>query len=1035
MIEWSVLPIEFGQGITTKPDPKKIPSGKFLRLENGVFTKINQVSKRNGYSAFSSSIIGGGNLVAPTLVHSFQNQLICADQGNLYSWSVQVNKWSLVGPYTSIETSVSPIDESTQGSGAADSVVNGGYILYAWSASNNAVSDVYFSVVDQSTGALIYQSPSVSTMNTGAATNNLVRALVLGSSTLAIVYIKADTSAVVLRTISISSGVVTYSSENTITSHYGYPANGNGAFDIVNTSAGGAILYPTAANGPNQKRMSLAPLNTSGTVSGPIIVVEESASIFLGLCHLSQTANGYLWCYYQYMTGTPAAGASAGSLRYAVFDSLLASVVAAKKIVDLASPYIISNISALTVSVTAQNVYFGCYVQSGTDDSSVIYSGDFTQVATVVNSGLVSSTTTFVNGIMPYSRPFTYGSFSYAIYCYRGPRIITNATVLGELTSETTFFIIQLGGSSAVAVGRFAQGIADSLNTFQIVTSYTPNLSPLSSSKFIFPCGRVVQAASSASFFSSVADSVGIVATFSYQFELNGISNYVAVDSAQLTILNGAVLSAFDGKNVSELGFHLFPEIIGTTQVGMGGSIEAGVYYYQAIFHWTDAQGNLHQSEPSVPFKVTVTNASSVVTIYISTAYLTQKPNVSVVISRTQKNTTSATVYYNVVNPTQPLYGNNNSISVNFPDSLSDAQILGNTQAYTYPSSAVLANTASAPSTIILNHNNRLWYVDAENPNQIWYTKSFNPGNGLSPCASLIADIDPKLGNISALAEMDEKLMIFKTSGICGISGDGADDTGSNTSLSFPQFIPSDVGCDQPRSVVLMPTGVLFHSPNGIYAISRKLEVSYIGQDVEQYNSQTITSATFIQGKSQIRFLCSSGFTLVYDYIFNQWATFTNHTGSSASSWMGNYVYVNGSTILKETPGVYSDNGSAIALLLQTGWLSISSIQNFQRVRRFISLGDFINGGSSGHGVSVAAAYDFSTSFQSAISYFFGAASASGVFQYRERLPIQKCDSISLLITELTTGSSAEYIDFTNMSFEAGLKKGLNKLGASYSVG
>ena len=87
-------------------------------------------------------------------------------------------------------------------------------------------------------------------------------------------------------------------------------------------------------------------------------------------------------------------------------------------------------------------------------------------------------------------------------------------------------------------------------------------------------------------------------------------------------------------------------------------------------------------------------------------------------------------------------------------------------------------------------------------------------------------------------------------------------------------------------------------------------------------------------------------------------------------------------------------------------------------------------------------AYDFSTVFGAAVQYFFGGGNVSGPFQYRERMgpnPAgtiqQKCDSVSLTITEITSGDPLEYMDLTNMSFEVGIKRGVNKLGAQQSVG
>ncbi len=98
-------------------------------------------------------------------------------------------------------------------------------------------------------------------------------------------------------------------------------------------------------------------------------------------------------------------------------------------------------------------------------------------------------------------------------------------------------------------------------------------------------------------------------------------------------------------------------------------------------------------------------------------------------------------------------------------------------------------------------------------------------------------------------------------------------------------------------------------------------------------------------------------------------------------------------------------------------------------------LGDYTNGGSTLHNLTIQAAYDFNPTLQVAVPFNFGMAETNGKFQYRERLPQQKCDSMSLTITENTTGDPSEYVDLTNISFEVAAKKGVNKLPTTKSVG
>jgi hypothetical protein len=244
----------------------------------------------------------------------------------------------------------------------------------------------------------------------------------------------------------------------------------------------------------------------------------------------------------------------------------------------------------------------------------------------------------------------------------------------------------------------------------------------------------------------------------------------------------------------------------------------------------------------------------------------------------------------------------------------------------------------------MIEHNNRLQFVDAED-GTIWYTKTFVKGNGLAPSGFLTQQIDSKLGASVALAEMDDKLVVFKERGFAVQSGDGANDSGTGSTLTSFQFVPSDVGCSGAKSVVTTPNGVMFKSANGIYLLNRAVGVSYVGAEVEAYNSQTITSAILIPGKTQVRFLCSSGKTLVFDYMVGQWATFTNHTGVSSAR---------GIAPMSTLPGRYPSRVGELciyrrrhgySLLAETSWLSLAGIQGFQRIKRLAILGDFANGG------------------------------------------------------------------------------------------
>jgi hypothetical protein len=1038
MLQEQVIPIDFGQGVDTKTDPKLVVAGKMLRLENAVFTNAKRIAKRNGYSALSSSIVGVGSLSAPAMVHGYKNELIAQDQGMLLTYSSTADKWLPRGNYTSTELQRTTVDQQNAASGYADSAIIGNYVLYGWGVRNGANSYAYASIIDLSTGAALYGPTRVSSAVSALSGAMIVKCVLLGGTTLAIAYVSPSAASVVLRTFTISSGAVSVSSEQTITSNF--IGSADTYFDLVPTAAGGVVAYQCTTG------IRVSSINTSGAIVATQTFTDADYKYPITLSQ--DSANGNVWLYFGYST-ISGSNITASLIKYAVVDSSMNVVLAATTLKTLSgSPlFFPTNFSALKNSTTSQTLYYSYPVLVGKDSAGADVYIDATYSISGSISGTPGTATLFANGMIPISKPFAAtssgSSKNYAFFLYRG-HSFTNSI-------QCTLFLVQLStlGTPSTAnmplvVTRFASGTANTeaingaytqLPTSLIsprVVGYVSNVSAVSASKVLFTYGANIQNVSS-DFVS--ANFSGISGTFAASIDFNGSNSYRAVNCSDLAVLNGGLIQTYDGNSCNELNFHLFPEITGLVQSSVPGNhIANGEYSYIAIFQWVDSQGNLHQSAPSEALSITTTGVNNTVTVYITSNYLSQKTGVSVAIYRT---TNAGSIYYLVTDPfILTTIDPSSSAGITFEDGLADSDITDNLQAYSYPGSPVLENSAPPPSMIMSAHNNRLWFTNSEIPNEIWYSKSFIPGNGLSPSAFMIQEIDPKFGNIKALAEMDEKLIIFKESGIFIQSGDGVTDSGTGSTLSFPQLVPSDVGCSSLKSLVITPNGVMFQSPNGIYMINRSLGVGYVGLEVENYNSQTIVSANLIPGKSQIRFLCSSGLTLVYDYIFNQWSTFTNHTGTAATIWNSLYVYANSSgVILKEAPGVYTDNGTQFKLLAQTSWLALASVQGFQRVRRLAMLGDFTNGASGSHGMQIQAAYDFSTSFQSAVPYTFGAISASGTFQYSERLPQQKCDTISLLIQEVTTGSSLEYIDLSNMSFEAGVKRGLNNLPAAQSVG
>jgi hypothetical protein len=516
--------------------------------------------------------------------------------------------------------------------------------------------------------------------------------------------------------------------------------------------------------------------------------------------------------------------------------------------------------------------------------------------------------------------------------------------------------------------------------------------------------------------------------------------------------LSGGFLQMYDGNSVVEHNFHLYP-IFNVSNV-VAGSIDAGTYNYTVCYEWVDNQGNIHQSQPADPIEVTCV-ANSRITLEINylnqTAKVGSRP-VQIIVYRTRSAASGfGRVFYRLSSLTAPDLNNVSGQVLTFIDNTPDAQIATNPELYTQflvtETPAQVDNQPAPPTGLIQLHRNRLWVVDSTNPLNVWYSKFIGPATPVAFNDTFVKTVDPRGGPITALATIDDKLLVFKNSQMFFIVGQGPENTGVNNDLSDAILITTDVGCVDPRSIVGSPVGILFKSRKGIYMIDRSLAVQYIGAAVEAYNDEAITSAVLASKRNQVRFTLESGITLVYDYFVQQWGIFTNQNAIDSLVWSGDIMLLQSNgKVLRETEGVYTDDGQPIRLKLATSWFSFANVQGFQRVRRAQLLG----GWKSDHDLNISVCVDFDDTViqqmmvSPTLPTFYGSGSPYGagsyggtfqLYQWRVDLARQKCQAVKFIIEDVpSVTGSGEGVSLSSLAFEVGAKQGLNKVPASQIV-
>src|SRR4029077_3533387 len=84
---------------------------------------------------------------------------------------------------------------------------------------------------------------------------------------------------------------------------------------------------------------------------------------------------------------------------------------------------------------------------------------------------------------------------------------------------------------------------------------------------------------------------------------------------------------------------------------------------------------------------------------------------------------------------------------------------------------------------------------------------------------------------------------------------------------------------------------------------------------------------------------------LHYDYEYQQWSTFMNHTGLDAAVIGGVYHYLRSDgRVFAETIGQYADAGAFIPMRIDTAWIKLAGyLQGFQKILWMYPIGNYIS--------------------------------------------------------------------------------------------
>lgn len=1040
--------INFSQGLNTKTDPWQLPIGQFQSLQNSIFLKQGQLRKRNGYGVLSK-LPGSYNYLT-----TLNNNLTAIGQ-NIAAYDPGRRVWVPKGNIQPASLSVLPLVRNSVNQTQCDYVVApNGLTCTVYTETNNAVSTYKYVIANSVTGQNVI-APTAIPASTGVVTGS-PRVFLLGnyfvivftniisaSNHLQYVTISSNNPSVVTTNADIATG---YTTASTV-SWDGVVFNNN-LYLSYNTTSGGQSVKVTYLS---QQSASLgAAPNTPHTFAGRIATM-------MSMC-VDQTVSVpaiYLSFY-----------DAAGSTGYTASVDVNLNVLQAPV-------QIISSGTVLNITCAAQNgtcsSYFeisNAYVYDGAIFSNYINlvtltSGTAAAAITVIRSLGLGSKAFIIGGVIYFLGAYS-SQYQSSYFLVNGSSVQASPLLTAKLAYGNGGGYLTLGLPGVIVNGLTAQipylfkdlilPVSRTNTTQQTITPGVYAQTGINLATFNLGLSNVTSV--------EIASGLQIAGGFGWLYDgylpveqgfflfpenIEATTNASAVTPTGTTTTGSNVITAVSsisgvgiGASISGTGVPASQKVTGVTSntitfgpltatgnnvgttITVTGNIDtAQQFFYQAVYQWTDNAGNIQNSVPSIPVSVTTTGTTSTNTIYIPTLRLTYKTAnpVKLVLFRWGAD---QPVYYQVTSISAATLNATTSDSITFFDCQSKASILGNSIIYT--TGGVVEDVNPPSSDVMTLFDTRAWLVNAEDPNQLWFSKQVIPFTPVEWSDLLTLYIAPNAGTVSttgpitALAPMDDKLIIFKQNSMYYINGTGPDNTGNpSPSYNGPIFITATVGCTNPSSIVLIDAGLMFQSNKGIWLLPRGLGApEYIGAAVENFNASAVQSAVSVPMSNEIRQTLSTGQTLMFDYFYRQWGTFVGAPAITSCIYQNLHSYIDKyGRVFQETPGVYLDGSNPTLMSFTTGWITTAGIQGFQRFHYFYLMGQYL----SPHKLQILVSYDYNPSYSqeliitpdnysSAATSPYGEQSApfgspTNLEQWEFHIQKQKCESFQITVNEL----------------------------------
>lgn len=1023
-VEKQTLEIPLVGGLDTKSDPRSLRVPKLARCENAIFEEHGGIQKRRGYEALGSAIETGGTISNTRRIASRDDELVLFANKKTFSYSGAAGEWADRGSYEQCRLTTKPVVDETGNQYYGDVAFFGGVAVYGWTEGASGSSQVNIQVVDEASGTVLAKR-NISTADNGGTNTSNVRCHTINGR-LHVYYSLEGFSKLRLLIITPTDIAGTIASAHIDVATNLSQAPGISSYDVSDYDADEILVGYVNTSA----QYTVLKVNHLGTVTATAAKARTAQLDGLSLDYSSAADR------------VAVLRETTTDIRVDILDGALADTAHINKVIETtASPRHYATV-AWEPEDEGGGVYRAwAFVSTLVAASAIPNAVKVLTRYTDTNGAQGTATTIAFNGKV-VGHAFGRGGHVYVLIGSEMPE----AARLNQL--QNTYFLMREDG---YVVSRIFYGegfnVSDLVNMRGIPKP--KKLSGQDAYRIALTVRRRVDAEDQVYVFGGHSPQYADLSLYDALLDFDSDVPYTGVEVDQTLYLGGAHISQYDGDSVVESGFHLFPEdIISSGQSETGGGLSDAVYAYKVTYEWTNAQGQIERStdEGGGKFDITpLAGDDNTITIRIPTFSFTNKKsprrNIAIVVWRTLKNPGPGARFYRVSNPDpeqtgaaqNPYLQNSTTVnSLQFVDGMSDAT--AKTQELYYRNAGILDNVSTGSASYVAEGKRRLFSVDHS---VLRYSKLYSATERLAiePSDGLFKPVPGDGGDFAAIGFLDNTAFLFKETKIYALLGEGEDNAGLGE-FQDPYIISHDVGCTEPRTLVATPVGLIFKSRRGFYVLGRGGDTSYIGAPVEDYNAQTFVSANLIEDRHHVRFLTSSGTTLLYDYLLGQWAEWTNHEGKAAVVVGGTYYYLHTSGVVRKQAATFADAGTGYSLLVETGWLPMREIIGYGRVRRVAVLGEY----RTAHRLDVDVFYNgLVTSKQTithtpSIKWDGTALNAGDPEALRFRTKIQKCQSVKVRIADKATDGGVptdEGLKLTALAFEIGAKPGLYRQGTA----